>query len=130
MDILKQDEKGMTLVEVLVAMAMLAVVGMVLLASFTQSYQVKTEAGRLTVASSLAQQKLEELRLEDFVRIYVEGSEGAPLGFAHINVEDYVYWVEVVTPLANPNLKEVKVNVSWSGNGGRTVTLGTLIVNN
>ncbi|MDA8234978.1 MAG: type II secretion system protein [Clostridia bacterium] len=126
---LRQNEKGMTLVEVLVAMAMLAVLGTVLLAVFTQSYRVKTEAGRLTVAGNLAQQKLEELRLEDFARLSSQGSEAATLAFAPTRVGDYVYWVEVVTPLANPNLKEVIVNVNWPGSGGRTVSLGTLVGN-
>ena len=129
MNFFLQDEKGMTLVEVLAAMAILAVIGIVMLTSFTQSYQIKTEAGRLTVAGNLAQQKLEELRLEDFDRLDSQGSKVAPFLFPKGNVGAYVYWVEVVTPLANPNLKEIKVNVSWQGNGGRIVTLGTLMGN-
>jgi prepilin-type N-terminal cleavage/methylation domain-containing protein len=59
---LKRDERGLTLVEVLVAAVILGIVAVGLFATFDVSGRLAMAARQQTKAINLAQEKLEELR--------------------------------------------------------------------
>ncbi|MBI3324669.1 MAG: prepilin-type N-terminal cleavage/methylation domain-containing protein [Candidatus Omnitrophica bacterium] len=118
---MKRVENGFTLLEVLLAVALLAG-GTVAVAELFQTAQWgSTEAENALIATQLTQARLEELRNTAYASLANEtkASISSPSGFSRFSRE-----VTVTTPYTN--LKLIVVTVYWTGTGGETnVSLST-----
>lgn len=98
------DESGLTLIEVLIAIIVLAI-GLLAMAAVTGAVAMQTRmAGSVAGQTAAAQETLEQLHMLDF------GALSPGTDTVTVNSHDYVvdYWIN---PLTNPDLKEVVVRV-------------------
>lgn len=72
-----QNERGFTLIEVLVALAILAVSLVAMMDSFTSASRGNADVYRYNAAFSLAQSKMEEIKNNPFIRV----ADIAPVDF-------------------------------------------------
>ena len=117
MIVLKHQDKGFTLLEVMVAMAIIAIAMTAVLNSQSQSISLASEAKFSTTATLLAQMKIAEI------------SRGNPLDLTSDSGDfgedfpGYTWEVKVETLNADlpenvsTHLKQMDVNISW-GEGG------------
>jgi general secretion pathway protein I len=116
-----EDRAGFTLVEVLVAMAVLSIALVALLSLRNHDLSMQAQAERLITATSLAKLKLEEIRHGN-----LDGRRGDGGTFDE-RFSDY-RWVWRAEPAPVPAWVELQVEVSWSeGSGTERVTLMTYV---
>jgi len=119
--VLPADQRGMTVLEVLQTMTLLAV-GLLGLTSLTLgTIHGNSEASRLTSAAVAAQDKIEELRAAGFDQL-AEGTDdiiftGVPYARSWSVCSD--------CPIAGA--KELAVTVSWGGAATDAVTMRTIV---
>lgn len=82
---MNQKNKGFTLVEVLIAMTVLAIIVVPLLRAFSTSANVNAKAGRLMDANNISQNIMEELKAEGLGAIAESGALGAYM-FEKVNL--------------------------------------------
>lgn len=107
---------GFTLLEVMIALLIIATSFVVLLHSRNQSVVAAEYARRATVATLLASEKMGEIEHGD-----ISASGGDSGGF-----EEYpgFFWKSTISETAYEQMKEVKVEVTWgTGSGSRSVDL-------
>jgi prepilin-type N-terminal cleavage/methylation domain-containing protein len=119
---LSRSNKGFSLVELMVAVAILALAALAIFNAFTNAFQAMADARYRTVATNIAQQKLEA----------VKNSIG--IAYPYYNIDTQVvggitYTTIVVTNSLDDNLEEVYVTVSWDdrNNEEKNVQLRTHI---
>lgn len=117
--------RGFTLVEVLAALLLVAIVVPVVMRGVTLATSAASSAKRRIEAASLAQSKMAEvLATERWRGGVLSGSFDAADGH---NAGDYA-WRADVTPWTEAYVKQLAVNVSWDRtNAERSVTLTTLV---
>ena len=117
------DQKGMSLMEVLVTMFMVALISSNLLGGFIISHQMIKQAEQETRASSFAYQILEDLRArpaQDWVDLAAANKKDSSI---FISNSDQNYGVDLQATVGlnknrdNPSLYDVKVEVIWENNG-------------
>ena len=103
-------KNGFTLLEVMVALLIIATSFVVLLHTRNQSVTAADYAKRTTVATLLASERMSEIEQEDFPDT---GEDGSNFG------DDYpeYRWETTVSDTAYENIKEVKVEVLWGEEG-------------
>lgn len=105
-----RNDRGMTLVEVLVSVALIAVCAVPLLQLFANG-ALSTNQGRfMTVATNIASATMEEYRARPWERVVSE------ILSPFANEVDYAREVSVTSVASD--LKEVSVTVSWNRGGG------------
>ncbi len=119
------DNRGYSLIELLIAITILAV-GLLAVAGLqTTAIKGNVHAITITEATSLAEDRIEAIRNMDYADIYV------PNPHTEANVDGSIYTretvVEVDTPL--PDLKRVTVTVRWNASGPHQVVLRTIVAN-
>jgi type II secretion system protein I len=124
---------GFTLLEVLVAMAILALCVVPLLGAITQALQATSRIERITTATELARNKLVQIELEKMPDL--EETRQDQFGPPH---QDFGWRVEYLKPaelqLLEDNLKglktmEVHLSVTWvEGGAEQAVDFSTLLV--
>lgn len=112
--------RGVTLLELMITVIILAVVLVGLLQLFVYCFNLNEISGNLTVAISEAQGKLEEIRNHNFSDIADDyDSGGSPgntfnlaqlIGTGTINIDD-----------SNSELLEIEIVVSWQNKGNRVI---------
>ena len=119
---IKRGEKGFTLMEVLVAMAVLSLSLTIVLQVFASSLRAKETANRLTTASFLAQEKIEEIFMGGFPEIATAGGDFG---------KDYPRFgwekrVSAVDPFAGENpeerediVRKIELEINWPGKKGK-----------
>jgi len=112
-------ESGFTLLEVLLAIALLAIALPVLLGLRNFDLDLHARAGELTAATLLAQEKLLEVELSGTYPVGEAGGDfrNAPLGtqagiFAADRAIGY-RWKRTVSPTPLESIREVRVQVFW-----------------
>jgi general secretion pathway protein I len=111
--LLKQEEYGFTLLEVTVAMAIIAIALTAMLSSQSQSLSLANEAKFSTTATLLAQSKMAEfetLKPEDLVSASGDFGEDFPNYYWEMKVSD------VTIPGAEESseyLKQLDLRISW-----------------
>ncbi len=116
------DPQGFTLLEILIAVAILAI-GLLAVASMA-TIVIKSNAAsnRLSIASTLVQDKLEEIRATHYTNV-------TSMPLETVTSTPWASRQVVVTPdTPIPGTKKIDVTVSWidvSGNG-HSVSLSTL----
>jgi len=115
------SKKGFTLIELMVAIVILAIAAIGIFQAFTTSFQAMADAKDRTVATNIAQKKLEEVKnkLVDYPYYNIATQE----------INDKTYTIIVVTNSIEDNLEKVYVTVSWTNRKGneKNVQLETLV---
>jgi prepilin-type N-terminal cleavage/methylation domain-containing protein len=119
----KLSKKGFTLIELMVAVAILATVSFGIFLAFSTAFQTFNDAKDRTIATNYAQQIL-----EDYKNTYFEKIEPFSDSVEGTNFFQNVYVQQVDD---NVNLKKVIVIISWKGrkNNSKNVNVSTLIYN-
>ena len=116
--------QGFSVVEVLIAVSILAVSLLAIASMFPVGYQDIEYSGRMTIAAELARQKLEELRNTSFSSLASSSSpENLSGGFTRS-------WtvVDAGVGAQAADLKQVTVTVTWQGFGRpSSLSMTTLI---
>ena len=110
-------KNGFTLLEVMVALLIIATSFVVLLHTRNQSVTAADYAKRTTVATLLASERMSEIEQEDFPDT---GEDSSNFG------DDYpgYRWKTSVSDTAYENIREVKVEVMWDdGSSERSIGL-------
>jgi general secretion pathway protein I len=112
-------EGGFTLLEVLLAIALLAIALPVLLGLRNFDLDLHARASELTTATLLAQEKLVEAELSGNYPIGETAGDfrnvplGTPLGVGVTDRAVGYKWKRTVLPTPLPSIREVRVQVSW-----------------
>jgi prepilin-type N-terminal cleavage/methylation domain-containing protein len=122
-----KDQHGFTLVEVLIAAAILAVGLLALVSAFPIGYVDVTASGGQSKATAYAQQQLETLKNQGFTTAF----DNCPPNVPEVIVADTAYtrcWTITQEPGTNPpnRLARIRVTVTWGGSRPQTVTLETM----
>ncbi len=104
--------KGFTLLEVLVAMAVLAVALVSLLGLYNRSLLLTIRAQRLSTATLLAEEMLTRTQLEGTNAMRMTAGDFADL---HPGQYPEFRWYRTLRPTALEGLWELRVGVSWGG---------------
>jgi general secretion pathway protein I len=110
------ERSGFTLLEVLVAVAILSIALVVLLGLRNQDVNLVDATRHLTVATALARMKVVETGLEGFPEL---GEAGGEFGEGY---PDF-HWRRVVSPTPFDYVREVRVSVTWGQNDREGVEL-------
>jgi general secretion pathway protein I len=128
-------ERGFTLLEVLLAIALLAIALPVLLGLRNFDLDLHARAGELTAATLLAQEKLMETELSGLYPIGEAGGDfsNMPLGSqSAVQTADRAVgyrWKRTISPTPLELIREVRVQVSWPrGASIETVEVSTYVV--
>lgn len=127
-------ERGFTLLEVLLAIALLAIALPVLLGLRNFDLDLHTRAEELTTATLLAQEKLLETELSGKYPVGEVGGDfrSAPLGTqAEVQATDRAAgykWKRTISPTPLESIREVRVKVSWPrGTAEESVEVSTYV---
>lgn len=117
---------GFSLIEVLVALVILAISLLALAGLMTTTTKNNAFGGNLTEAATLAQDKLEELKVTGW-DIIINGSDTNPIRGLNYNRT----WAVVLGPNSFPpphdNEKRVTVTVNWNDGIARSINFLTVI---
>ncbi|MFB3061088.1 MAG: type II secretion system minor pseudopilin GspI [Candidatus Binatia bacterium] len=98
--------EGFTLLEVMVALAVLAIALTVLLGLRNRDFELRTHAHNVTVASLLAQEKLAEAEMGAFPSV---GEQDGGFGNRYPNF----MWQRSILATPFDSVREVRVRVTW-----------------
>ena len=133
------NEKGVSVVEIMIAMTILVVVLIAMMSMFQVGITQTVLSGDITVATQLANEKVEEIRNIPFEEIddlyYNDNQNPAPVSDSDLNFPNYERYVTIqyvdsnidaiVVGTFNPNddeppsnLLKVSVNVIWTTDTG------------
>lgn len=120
---MKNRENGFTLVEIMIAVMVLAI-------AFLAMYQMQTMAIRgneignqVTIATMLAQDKLEEIRNTDYANVTTTNFPTENYG----TISGYPQFCREVSVTDNGWMKTVRVNVIWKVGRAYRVTVDTML---
>lgn len=129
------NERGFTLVEVLIALGILALALPILLGLRNWDLDLHARAKELTTATILAQEKLIETELGVQLPLGETGGEflATPLGSqptADLTMRPANYrWKRIVTTTQLPSVREIRIQVLWPrGNTDEMVEVSTYVV--
>ena len=113
-------DRGFTLVEVLIAIGILAVVIVGLLQLFIYCSTLAEAAGNTTLAINEAQNKMEEIRGHDFSTVAVDYASGGTPGntFTLTNLTG-TGTVTISQFGGSSSLLQTQINVNWQNKNGR-----------
>jgi len=112
--------KGFTLLEVLVAMAVLAVALVSLLGLYNRSLLLTIRAQHLSTATLLVQEMVTRTQLEGMSALRATTGDFADL---HPGQYPEFHWYRTLRPTALTELWELRVGVSWGGREDETCEL-------
>ncbi len=112
-------KSGFTLLELMIAAAVLIVAISGLLATFTGLLSLNENSGSLSLAITAVQDKMEEIRNSDFSTLFAtyNGENFEPDGFSPSEAEGNIS----IDNTTNPDLLEVAVSVSWRSRSNRII---------
>jgi prepilin-type N-terminal cleavage/methylation domain-containing protein len=117
------DDKGMTLPEVLIAIAILTIGLLAVVSMLSSGFSDVVVSGGQSKATSYARQKVEELRNQPFVVTLAQQTDTPETGVTR------TWQIAQVGATATPNrLARITVTVTWTGGstGGQQVILETM----
>jgi type II secretion system protein I len=116
------SKKGFSLIELMVALAILGIAALGIFQAYTVGFQSMTDAKDRTVATNIAQKKLEEVK--NSVKVAYPYYN---IGYQELNGKTFT--IIVATNSKEDNLEQVIVTVSWKNRNGieKNVQLETLV---
>jgi prepilin-type N-terminal cleavage/methylation domain-containing protein len=117
------DDKGMTLPEVLIAIAILTIGLLAVVSMLSSGFSDVVVSGGQSKATSYARQKVEELRNQPFVVTLAQQTDTPETGVTR------TWQIAQVGATVTPNrLARITVTVTWTGGstGGQQVILETM----
>ena len=116
------SKKGFTLVELMVAVAILGIASIGIFQAYTTGFQAMADSKDRTVATNIAQKKLEEIK--NSVKVAYPYYS---IGYSELNGKTFT--IITVTNPKEDNLEQVIVTVSWKNRNGveKNVQLETLV---
>ena len=124
-----QNHHGLTLIEVLIAAAILAVGLLALVSAFPIGYVDVTTSGGQSRATAYAQAMMEQLKNQAFPAAFPVNGADVPQITAGVNDAAYTRtWNVTQEPGTNPpnRLARVRVTVQWGGGRPQTVVLESM----
>lgn len=119
-----RNKDGLTLLELMIAVFILALIAMGLFQAFTAAFQTMNDAKERTIATNYAQQILEEYKNMHFSEMK---------NIPHTQIGDTKYFRDVTVDGndEDKDLKEVIVTISWTGmnNSKKSISVETKIYN-
>lgn len=115
----RHDQRGFTLLEVMIAVAVLALALPILLGLRNRDMQMIERSRMLTTATLLAQEKVFETALQDYPPIGEQRGEFTtpPPGYAFnpsgTDRAPGFRWTRIVGPTAFEYIRDVRIRVSW-----------------
>ena len=135
-DTVTPDEQGFTLLEVLLAIAVLAIALPVLLGLRNFDLDLHERATEMRAATLLAQEKLLETELAGAYPIgetigdFRNAPLGAPLTVSASDRAAGYKWKRTIVPTPLPMIRELRIKVSWPrGVSEESVEVSTLVFN-
>ena len=123
----KSSSEGFTIIEALIAMAILSV-GLLAMGSLLVSIMgYNKSAGHVTAATTLAQDKIEELKNTFYDSISTTTTTENDIDAEGNAGGIYDRETQVAADTPGPNMKEVNVTVSYTWKGAQSVSLKTII---
>jgi general secretion pathway protein I len=112
-----QRTSGFTLLEVMIALAILALVGVAFLRAQASSVHLIDESGQISIATLLAREKMAELESMGFPEMgKTSGTEDQPF--------PQYRWEQIVSSTDIPALRKALVRILWiEGTNQRTLEL-------
>lgn len=133
----RSSERGFTLLEVLLAIALLAIALPVLLGLRNFDLDLQGRAAELTAATLLAQEKLLEIELAGQYPVGETAGEFFPLPFGSQTALQAVpravgyRWTRIIAPTPLEFVREVRLKVSWlRGEREESVEVSTYVLAN
>ena len=121
----RNQAKGFTLIEVLVAMSIFAIAVLGLAIGATTVMQANQTGLYTTIATNLAQDKLEELKAKTAANINTTGSpENVPVTGVPVTF-NRSWAVTSGSPVAG--VKQIDVTVTWTDHTNHTVTVSSAV---
>jgi type II secretion system protein I len=116
------SKKGFSLIELMVALAILGIAALGIFQAYTVGFQSMTDSKDRTVATNIAQKKLEEVK--NSVKVAYPYYS---IGSQELNGKNFT--IIVTTNSKEENLEQVYVTVSWKNRNGieKNVQLETLV---
>jgi len=124
-----RNHRGLTLIEVLIAAAILAVGLLALVSTFPIGYVDVTVSGGQSRATSYAQAMMEQLKNQPFPAAFPVNGADVPQITAGVNDAAYARtWTITQEAGTNPpnRLARVRVTVQWGGGRPQTVVLESM----
>jgi len=123
----ENSSEGFTIIEVLIAMAILSV-GLLAMGSLLISIMgYNKSADHVTVATMLAQDKIEELKNTSYDSISTTTTTENDIDAEGNAGGIYERETQAAADTPGPNMKEVTVTVSYTWKGAQSVSLKTVI---
>lgn len=129
-----ESERGFTLLEVLIALGILALALPILLGLRNWDLDLHARANELTTATILAQEKLIETESATLFPLGETGGEFLPTPLGSQATPDQTKrpsnyrWKRIVSPTPLPIVKEVKIQVLWPrGTAEETLEVSTYV---
>jgi type IV pilus assembly protein PilV len=113
----RKKSKGFSLIEVLIALVILAIALLALAGLMVQSTNSNSWGSHLTEASTFAQDKLEELRMTTWPNL----DSGTDIKTGSTGISYTRTWT--VTTNAAGNLRTVAIDISWTDKTNHTITI-------
>lgn len=119
------NQSGFTLVEVLIGIFLLAIGAAIVAGVYPVAQISRVKAVYSTFATSLAEQKMEELKSAGYASIQA----GSPITTAVVELPNGQQTVAITQ--YSPSIKKVSITITWNGyrTVGGSITLATLISN-
>jgi prepilin-type N-terminal cleavage/methylation domain-containing protein len=117
----KLSKKGFSLIELMVAVVILAIAILGIFMAFSSGWMGMANARDRTVATNYAQEILEDIKNKPFEKIHPISS---------FQIDDTKFYGSIsLNPNTNPNIKEVTAQVTWKNwkDSGKYVEASTLI---
>ena len=128
------NERGFTLMEVLISLGILALALPILLGLRNWDLDLHARAKELTTATILAQEKLTETELGPLLPIGETGGEFLPIPLGSqatvetANRPSNYRWKRIVSPTPLPTVREIKIQVLWPrGKADEMVEVSTYV---
>lgn len=126
-----RNEKGFTLLEVLITIAVMAIVFIALAGAFNTIHQINARANTLTVATQLAQQQHEKVRNTAYNSIAIGTSDFSSVLTPYKNLGSPKSATMVVTQVNANGLKKIDITILYTDQKNpKTVKVTTLVALN
>lgn len=118
-------QSGFTIVEALIAVTILSVGFIAVIQIFPGVIGLNSRSKDLTIASHLAEMKLEEFFATSYDNISLGIQPEEPIAFTDEEFSDFKWQAEIIEPEDTTNIKQIQVTTFWGNSGQYSTDLVT-----